>query len=165
MDDLSLSTLIWLRMVRFVRNSNQISNDHLRAHGLTVAQFEALAHIRNFAPITQTDLAAGLTVSTGGVSRLLSRLERDGLIARAQRWKTKHITLTEAGRARLDRAFPDQLALQSSMFDDVLTDAEKAQLHALMRKLLIHSQERLGEGRSGTAEGGTGTADGEADGE
>lgn len=62
MEDLSLSTLVWLRMVRFVENSNQLSNDHLRQFDLTLAQFEALAHIRNFQPITQTDLARGLTV-------------------------------------------------------------------------------------------------------
>src|SRR5699024_7476885 len=52
-EDLSLSTLIWLRMARFVQNSNQVSNEYLRQFGITVAQFEALAHIRNFQPITQ----------------------------------------------------------------------------------------------------------------
>jgi hypothetical protein len=67
-EDLSLSTLIWLRMARFVQNSNQVSNEYLRQFGITVAQFEALAHIRNFQPITQSDLAAGLTVSGGGIS-------------------------------------------------------------------------------------------------
>ena len=35
MDDLNLSTLIWLRMARFVQNSNQLSNEHLRQFGLT----------------------------------------------------------------------------------------------------------------------------------
>ena len=79
MEDLSLSTLIWLRMARFVQNSNQLSNEHLRQFGLTVAQFEALAHIRNFEPITQSALAEGLTVSSGGISRMLARLEAEGL--------------------------------------------------------------------------------------
>ena len=60
-EDLSLSTLIWLRMARFVQNSNQLSNEHLRQFGLTVAQFEALAHIRNFEPITQSASPTPLT--------------------------------------------------------------------------------------------------------
>ena len=142
MEDLSLSTLIWLRMVRFVQNSNQLSNEHLRQFGLTVAQFEALAHIRNFEPITQSELAEGLTVSGGGISRMLARLEAEGLISRRQDWKTKHISLTDTGRELLERAFPSQLEQQSSLFDDALTDDEKVHLHALMKKLYDTSRER-----------------------
>ena len=142
MEDLSLSTLIWLRMARFVQNSNQLSNEHLRQFGLTVAQFEALAHIRNFEPITQSELAEGLTVSGGGISRMLARLEAEGLISRRQYWKTKHISLTDKGRELLERAFPSQLEQQSSLFDDALTDDEKVHLHALMKKLYDTSRER-----------------------
>ncbi|WP_169253119.1 MarR family transcriptional regulator [Brevibacterium sp. 'Marine'] len=142
MDDLDLSTLIWLRMARFVQNSNQLSNQHLRQFGLTVAQFEALAHIRNFEPITQSELAAGLTVSGGGISRMLVRLESEGLISREQDWKTKHISLTPKGRDLLERAFPSQLQQQSSLFNDALTEGEKVQLHALMKKLYDASRKR-----------------------
>lgn len=142
MDDLDLSTLIWLRMARFVQNSNQLSNQHLRQFGLTVAQFEALAHIRNFEPITQSELAAGLTVSGGGISRMLARLESEGLIAREQDWKTKHISLTPKGRELLERAFPSQQKQQASLFDDSLSEDEKVQLHALMKKLYDTSRKR-----------------------
>lgn len=142
MDDLDLSTLVWLRMARFVQNSNQLSNQHLRQFGLTVAQFEALAHIRNFEPITQSELAAGLTVSGGGISRMLARLESEGLIAREQDWKTKHISLTPKGRELLERAFPSQQKQQASLFDDSLSEDEKVQLHALMKKLYDTSRKR-----------------------
>lgn len=142
MEQLNLSTLIWLRMVRFVQNSNQLSNEHLRAYGLTVAQFEALAHIRNFQPITQSQLAEGLTVSGAGISRMLSRLEADGLIVRQQDWKTKHISLTPKGRELLERAFPSQQEQQASLFDDSLSEDEKVQLHALMKKLYDTSRKR-----------------------
>ncbi|WP_453985571.1 MarR family winged helix-turn-helix transcriptional regulator [Brevibacterium casei] len=142
MDDLTLSTLSWLRMARFVQNSNQISNDHLRQFGLTIGQFEALANISAYQPITQSDLATRLTVSGGGISRMVARLERDGLISRRQDWKTKFISLTEKGRDLLEQAFPSQLALQSSMFDDVLDEEEMTELHALLKKLYDHSVER-----------------------
>lgn len=142
MEDLSLSTLIWLRMARFVQNSNQLSNEHLRRFGLTVAQFEALAHIRNFEPITQSELAEGLTVSGGGISRMLARLESEGLISREQDWKTKHISLTPKGRELLERAFPSQQEQQASLFDDSLSEDEKVQLHALMKKLYDTSRKR-----------------------
>lgn len=142
MDDLNLSTLIWLRMARFVQNSNQLSNEHLRQFGLTVAQFEALAHIRNFEPITQSALAEGLTVSGGGISRMLTRLENERLISREQDWKTKHISLTSKGHELLERAFPSQVDQQASLFDDALTEDEKVHLHALMKKLYDTSRMR-----------------------
>nr|WP_216629881.1 MarR family transcriptional regulator [Brevibacterium renqingii] len=131
-------------MVRFVENSNHLSNEHLHQFGLTVAQFEALAHIRNFQPITQSDLADGLTVSGGGISRMLARLEREGLILREQEWKTKYISLTEAGREVIERAYPAQVAQQSAMFD-ALDEDEKRQLHALMKKLYDSSRTRRSE--------------------
>lgn len=139
MKDLSLSTLIWLRMVRFVQNSNQMSNTHLRRFDLTITQFEMLSHIRAYEPLTQSDLAKGLTVSGGGVSRMVSRLERDGLISREQDWKTKFISLTAAGRLRLEQAYPAQVEFQSALFDEALDVEEKRQLHALMKKLYEHS--------------------------
>ncbi|WP_350269529.1 MarR family winged helix-turn-helix transcriptional regulator [Brevibacterium sp. CBA3109] len=145
MEDLSLSTLIWLRMVRFVQNSNQMSNTHLHRFDLTIAQFEMLSHIRAYEPVTQSDLAKGLTVSGGGVSRMVSRLERDGLISREQDWKTKFISLTDTGRRQLDKAYPAQLEFQSALFDEALDEDEKKLLHALMKKLYNHSVQRRGE--------------------
>lgn len=145
MEKLSLSTLIWLRMARFVQNSNQMSNSHLQRFDLTIAQFEMLSHIRAYEPVTQSNLAKGLTVSGGGVSRMVSRLERDGLISREQDWKTKFISLTDIGRRRLERAYPAQLDFQAALFDQVLDEDEKTQLHALLKKLYDHSVERLRE--------------------
>src|SRR5699024_12245355 len=78
-----LGLMIWLRMARFVQRSNCISNEYLSQAGLTVAQFEVLSHVEAYQPVTQTDLAAGLTISGGGVSRMLSRLEASGRSIRA----------------------------------------------------------------------------------
>ena len=143
MEELSLSTLIWLRMARFVQNSNQLSNEHLRRFGLTVAQFEALAHIRNFQPITQTDLARGLTVSGGGISRMLARLEREGLICRQQNWKTKHITLTDEGcRGSCSGLPPRSSNSRRRSSTRSSTRRRKPTLHALMKKLYEHSVDR-----------------------
>lgn len=138
----SLSSLIWLRMVRFVACSNQLSNEFLERFNLTASQFEVLVQIQAYEPITQMELAQKLTVSRGGISRMLTRLEKEHLITRKQEWKVKYISLTEEGHTKLRDVFPYQLALQSSMFDDVLDGNEKKQLHALMKKLHKHSLEK-----------------------
>ena len=59
------------------------------------------------------ELAEKVTVTQGGISRMLTRLEKEGYIIRKQDWKTKTISLTEQGEA-LERALPEQLAFQSS---------------------------------------------------
>ena len=73
---------------------------------------------------------------------MLARLEAEGFISREQDWKTKHISLTDKGRELLERAFPSQLEQQSSLFDESLSEDEKVQLHALMKKLYDTSRKR-----------------------
>lgn len=142
MDHHSLSSLIWLRMVRFVERSNELSNEYLAQFGLTVSQFEVLVQIKAYEPITQMELAQKLTVSRGGISRMLTRLEKENLISRKQKWKIKDISLTDKGTAKLDEVYQNQVAFQSSMFDDILNESEKKQLNVLMKKLHKHSVEK-----------------------
>lgn len=149
MQERPLGLMIWLRMARFVQRSNCISNEHLSRAGITVAQFEALSHIRAYQPVTQTDLASGLTLSVGGVSRMLTRLETDGLIERTPDWKLKYISLTPAGETLLRAVYPGQVALQASMFEDVLDADEQKQLYALMRK--IHQNSTTKQAPAGIA--------------
>ena|SRR5699024_570647 len=142
MEHHTLSSLIWLRMVRFVQQSNQLSNEFLEQYDLTLSQFEVLVQINAYEPVNQMDLAQKLIVSRGGISRMLTRLEKEKLISRKQDWKTKYISLTEKGKSKLHKVFPNQLALQSSMFDDILDESEKEQLYTLMKKLHKHSMQK-----------------------
>ena len=131
--------LIWLRMIRFVERSNHLSNEFLEQYGLTVTQFEVLVQINAYEPITQTELAEKLTVTRGGISRMLSRLEKGNFITRKQNWKTKYISLTTEGVDKLNECYKAQVAFQSSMFDEVLSSSEKEQLNILIKKLYKHS--------------------------
>jgi DNA-binding MarR family transcriptional regulator len=135
MQERPLGLMIWLRMARFVQRSNHISNEYLSQSGLTIAQFEVLSHVSAYQPVTQTDLAARLTVSCGGISRMLTRLEAENLVTRSPEWKTNYISLTETGREKLRAVYPGQVELQASMFDDVLDETEQKQLYALLRKV------------------------------
>jgi DNA-binding MarR family transcriptional regulator len=142
MQERPLGLMIWLRMARFVQRSNHISNEYLSQSGLTVAQFEVLSHVSAYQPVTQTDLAARLTVSCGGISRMLTRLEAENLITRSPEWKTKYISLTETGREKLRAVYLGQVELQASMFDDVLDETEQKQLYALLRKVHKNSMKK-----------------------
>ncbi|MNN75258.1 putative HTH-type transcriptional regulator [compost metagenome] len=96
--------------------------------------------ISTYSPLTQSELADKVTVTHGGISRMLARLEKDGLIERKQEWKTKYIKLTTKGQQLLDNAFDAQLAFQSSFFDDCLTEEEQKTLYNLMARVQKNSE-------------------------
>lgn len=139
----TIGSLIWLRITRFTHQSNILSNENLKQFGLTTAQFDVLNQIAVYEPITQSELAQKATVSEGGMSRMLARLEKNGLIERKQNWKIKEIYLTEEGRNKLDAAFQTQLAFQSSFFDEVLTKKEQKMLLKLMSRVQKNSEKKL----------------------
>jgi len=138
----TVGSLIWLRIMRFTNKSNQLSNEFLKRFDLTTAQFDVLVQIQVYAPITQSELAEKVTVTQGGMSRMLARLEKEGYILRQQDWKTKTIRLTEKGVAVLEEAMPAQLAFQSSFFEDVLTKEEEKTLYKLITRVHKASQKK-----------------------
>ncbi|MGO4182675.1 MarR family winged helix-turn-helix transcriptional regulator [Paenibacillus sp. TAF43_2] len=142
MQNNTLGLLIWLRLMRFTNQSNQMSNEFLKQFDLTTAQFDVLMQIRVYQPLTQMVLAEKVTVTQGGISRMLVRLENEGYIVRKQDWKTKTISLTEKAEAILDIAMPNQLAFQTSFFEDVLNEDEQKTLYSLMTRIHKHSQKK-----------------------
>ncbi len=131
-----------MRITRFVNESNHLSNEFLKNFDLTTAQFDVLIQIQTYQPITQSELAEKVTVTQGGMSRMLTRLEKDGLIERNQEWKIKNISLTEKGEAILNVATPEQVAFQSSFFNEALTEEELKLLYELTTKLQKHTHEK-----------------------
>lgn len=141
----TLGVLLWLRIARFTHQSNLLSNDFLKQFGITAAQFDVLTQISNYQPIMQSELAVKLTVSEGGISRMLTRLEQEGYIKRKQDWKTKWITLTSEGREKIEEVFEQQKNFQTSLFNDSLTKEEQKTLYKLMTKLQKNTEGKMGK--------------------
>jgi len=141
----TIGSLIWLRMMRFTHQCNLLSNDFLKQFKLTTAQFDVLVQISEFGPLTQAELAERATLTAGGISRMLSRLEKEGWISRERDWKIKTISITEEGEAKLQEAFQAQLAFQTSFFEDTLTKEEQKQLLTLTSKVQKESERRMEE--------------------
>lgn len=136
-------SLIWLRMMRFTHQSNVLSNEFLKQFGLTTSQFDVLVQIATYEPLTQNELAKKVTVTQGGISRMLTRLEKENLIKREQEWKTKTISLTLKGQEKLDEAFDAQLQFQTAFFDDCLTKEEQKTLLSLISRVQKHSEKKF----------------------
>jgi DNA-binding MarR family transcriptional regulator len=139
----TLGSLIWLRIARFTHQSNLLSNEFLKQFGITTAQFDVLNQVSTYQPLMQSQLASKVTVSEGGISRMLTRLEQDGYIERKQDWKTKWITLTKKGEEKMDEVFDHQLTFQTSILNECLTEDEQKTLYKLMTKLQKHTEHKL----------------------
>lgn len=139
----TLGSLIWLRIARFTHQSNLLSNEFLKQFGITAAQFDVLNQISTYQPIMQSQLAVKATVTEGGISRMLNRLEQEGYIKRKQDWKTKWINLTSKGEAKMDEVFEHQLGFQTSILDECLSQEEQKTLYKLMTKLQKHTENQM----------------------
>ncbi|RXI96744.1 MarR family transcriptional regulator [Anaerobacillus alkaliphilus] len=137
------SSLIWFRITRFTHQSNLLSNDFLKQYGITVAQFDVLNQVSTYQPIMQNELATKVTVSEGGISRMLTRLEQEGYIIRKQDWKTKWISLTSKGEDKMEEVFEHQLSFQTSIINECLSEEEQKTLYALMTKLQKNTENKM----------------------
>src|SRR5699024_9698609 len=106
-------------------------------------QFDVLVQISLHEEITQSELAKKVTVTQGGISRMLTRLEKDKLIIRKKEWKTNKISLTDKGKEKLETAFEAQLDFQTSLFDEVLSEEEQKTLLSLMSRLQKNSESKF----------------------
>ncbi|WP_150285504.1 MarR family winged helix-turn-helix transcriptional regulator [Rummeliibacillus sp. TYF-LIM-RU47] len=139
----TLGSLIWLRIARFTHQSNLLSNDFLKQFDITVAKFDVLNQVSIYQPITQSQLAEKATLSEGGISRMLTRLEKEGYIQRKKDWKIKWIVLTPQGERKIEEVFDHQLAFQTAILDECLTEEEQKTLYMLMNKLQKHTENKL----------------------
>lgn len=107
MDDLE-AVLAWRAVITgHARVIRSMSENMRTQHGLALKEFEAMLHIavHGDEPLLQKDLAERLTLSTGGITRMLDRLESAGWVARSchntdRRGNT--IALTPAGHEKFE---------------------------------------------------------------
>ena len=117
-------------------------DDQLAAeHGLPLTSYEVLIYLRS-APeqrLRMADLADRVLLSRSGMTRLVDRLERDGLLAREQCSRDArgcYAVLTDEGRAFLERARPTHLSGVRRGFLDHFSPEELEHLGAVWERIL-----------------------------
>ena len=109
-------------------------------HGLSTVEFEVLTRLARSPGqwLRMTDLAAQTSLSTSGVTRVVDRMERDGLIQREacpNDRRSSHAVITRSGLARLAETLPGHLQLIEEWFTGQLSPEELAALLAALRKV------------------------------
>jgi len=125
-------------------------NENFSRFGLNRASWDALAALRRVGPPyrrSPTDLYRSLMRTSGGMTHLVDRLERDGLVERLADEDDRRgllVGLTRRGRALVGRVGPSHLDTERRMLAG-LTKREQAELARLLRKLLIGLEQQFPE--------------------
>ncbi|MET0422685.1 MAG: MarR family transcriptional regulator [Actinoplanes sp.] len=95
-------------------------------HRLSAVEFEVLMRLARSpgSRLRMTDLAGQTSLSTSGVTRVVDRMDRDGLVRReacASDRRSSYAVVTEAGLQRLDEVLPGHLDLLQRWFIAQLT--------------------------------------------
>ena len=138
--------LAWIRMARIHARVQALTADRLRAHDLTIAQFDVIAQVGGNEGMTQQELAGALLVTKGNVTQLLDRLEARGLIERRTEpgRRGNRLYLTDAGW-RLNRAaVPEHEALVRDLFAGLSGDNART-MNRLLRQLDRSLDERMSQ--------------------
>lgn len=124
----------WLRLARAYQKLERAAASDLRESGLSVAQFDILAHVGGAEGITQQELSDSRVTTKGNLSQLLASMEADGLLARERDGRLKRVFLTAKGRELFDATVTPHEAFMQRQFD-CMSAEETAVLTRLLRKL------------------------------
>jgi len=106
-------------------------------HRLSAVEFEVLMRLARSPGdrLRMTDLAGQTSLSTSGVTRVVDRMDRDGMVRREacpSDRRSSYAVITPAGRQRLDEVLPGHLALVQQWF---IGQLDPAQLVAMLESL------------------------------
>ncbi len=111
-----------------------------RAHGLPMSSYEVLHHLEeaNAGRMRMCDLAEQAQLSRSGLTRMVDRLTRDGLLERcscSHDARGSYACLTDTGRQRLAEARGTHLAVIRSQFFSHFSEQELSVLADMWERI------------------------------
>ena len=113
------------------------------AGDLSYVQFQLLATLGDHpsGSARMTDLADGVVYSRSGLTYQAGLLERAGLVARAPSVddeRSTTVTITDAGRALLEKVFPGHIEALTHLLLEPMTDSDVRSLAEVLGKVRAH---------------------------
>lgn len=136
--------------IGFVRSHSallrRLDADLRRTHGISISAYEALIVLDRSerGRLQMSELAGRTLLTQSGISRLVTRLERDGLVGREadpSDRRASHVALTEAGGRLVNEGLHTHLAGVRSRFLDRFTEAELIQLGGYWDRLSVEPRD------------------------
>lgn len=123
----------------------------LANQGLTIEEFDVLIHLASAGggelPLQELagSMVFGDTLSRSGLTRLLDRMERSGLVRRRLNRHDRRrfdVSITGRGRARFEAVWPEHEEGIRSYFSDPLADRDIVNLRTALNKLIRANQDQ-----------------------
>ena len=120
--------------------SRELNAALVASHGLTINDYSCLLLLSRAGEegMRRIDLANELQLSPSGITRLLDRLEDQGLVERGECKEDARVSyalLTTAGRAKIKEAWPEHVEAVERRVGAVLSDEEIKTLGELLGRL------------------------------
>lgn len=132
----------WISFLRaHHRVTTQLGAELERGHGMSLPYYEVLLHLAQ-APdrrLRMTDLARSVLLSPSGLTRLVDRMERDGVVERVPCQtdaRSLYAVLTETGRRRFLQAARTHLRGVKQHFVSRLDESQRGALRCSLERLL-----------------------------
>jgi DNA-binding MarR family transcriptional regulator len=131
-----------LIMGRFARD--------LTERDLTLEEFDVLVHLAwaqgGVMPLRQlvASMVTGYQLSRSGLTRLLDRMERDGLVERTLSREDRRqfdVAISSRGKEVFDRVWPEHVEGVQRYFSEPLTDRDVIVLKRVLAKLISANEE------------------------
>lgn len=133
---------------------------------LTLEEFDVLVHLAwardGVLPlrVLVDSMVSGYQLSRSGLTRLLDRMERDGLIGRSLSREDRRqfdVTISDQGRAVFDRVWPGHMQGIRRYFAAPLTDHDVVVLRRVLAKVIRTNSEPTERRQAATGGDGSGT--------
>jgi MarR family 2-MHQ and catechol resistance regulon transcriptional repressor len=119
------------------RAVGQVAEESVREAGMCLTDFVALEALLHKGPLTITEIQEKVGLASGSMTAAVDRLEKLGFIRRkpsSSDRRAKLLELMPKGRLAVKRVFDHHVAMLESVMK-VLNNAERSELHALLKKL------------------------------
>jgi MarR family transcriptional regulator, 2-MHQ and catechol-resistance regulon repressor len=136
-EEQALSLRLWIALARAQGAVAAHAVDDVARHGLTVAEFGVLEALFHKGPMLLGEVQRRILVSSGGITYLVDRLEKRGLVERRDcpgDRRARLAALTAEGEALIRRIFPEHAARIHAALAG-LTPGEKREAIRLLRAL------------------------------
>ncbi len=124
---------------------------HAASHGLTMGEFAVLEALYHKGDLLLGELQRKIRVSTGGITYLVDRLERKGLVRRLEcrsDRRARYASLTADGSALIARIFPEHAAWLERAFAGLTREQQRTAIELL--RTLGQQVETAGEALAAT---------------
>ena len=128
---------VYVKLMRATTRASSDIHRHLKQDNLTHSQFAVLEALFHLGPLSQGELGQKILKSNANLTTVVDSLEKKQLVMRdrsANDRRVVTVTLTAEGVELIARVFPRHAEIVAREFE-VLSDEEKIQLGALLKKL------------------------------